>query len=282
MRLTANGILCNMVKHPLEFCKDFFPNLYTAIYRWIMGAVYSNRLEKEMGGIDKMHFSYQSSMMIPASYEIKWWRRFVDEVREGDTVIDIGAYVGILTVILAKKVGKGGEVLAFEPLPDHLKLLRRNIKLNKVSQQVAVFDNAIGNNEMVSIVKDDSYSHVVSYSQLNNPDNVRNAGTIKVQSKSLDELFPHKKIDLLKIDTEGYEGVIIAGSVNLLRRKEGYPRFIFIELHPYAWKEFGVNSKEMFALLEDAGYTLDLPVLPDGIDFEDIKYPCMMFASRSD
>jgi protein-L-isoaspartate O-methyltransferase len=50
----------------------------------------------------------------------------------GDTVYDIGANIGYITLSLAKRVGRHGHVLAFEPIPQTFDLLRRNIEINEV------------------------------------------------------------------------------------------------------------------------------------------------------
>lgn len=59
-------------------------------------------------------------------------RRFVEQfLKEGMTMLDIGAHHGFYTVLASKKVGSSGRVFAFEPSPrEHQKLLR-HLKLNR-------------------------------------------------------------------------------------------------------------------------------------------------------
>ena len=47
--------------------------------------------------------------------------------REGDIIIDAGAYFGYFTILAAKKVGKTGKVIAFEPDPRNYKILQKNV-----------------------------------------------------------------------------------------------------------------------------------------------------------
>src|ERR1700677_4525023 len=57
-------------------------------------------------------------------------RAIRDYVSAGDTVYDIGANVGYVSLSLAKRVGSRGTVVAFEPLQRNVDLLRRNIQVN--------------------------------------------------------------------------------------------------------------------------------------------------------
>jgi FkbM family methyltransferase len=49
----------------------------------------------------------------------------MQEVREGDTIVDVSAYIGVLTIAMAKKIGNTGKVIAFEPNPQSLALLKK-------------------------------------------------------------------------------------------------------------------------------------------------------------
>ena len=53
-------------------------------------------------------------------------------VATGDTVYDIGANMGYVSLSLAKQVGLSGHVVAFEPVPRNLELLRTNIENNRL------------------------------------------------------------------------------------------------------------------------------------------------------
>ena len=53
--------------------------------------------------------------------------------QRGDIAIDAGAYVGHMTVFLAKIVGPEGSVIAFEPDPINYERLIKNINLNKLT-----------------------------------------------------------------------------------------------------------------------------------------------------
>lgn len=55
----------------------------------------------------------------------------IKNVKPGQTVIDVGANIGLYTLLLAKLVGADGRVLAFEPGPVSFGLLTVNVHLNR-------------------------------------------------------------------------------------------------------------------------------------------------------
>lgn len=52
-------------------------------------------------------------------------------LRAGDLFVDAGGNIGWFAVVGSKLVGPSGRVLTFEPDPFNVRLLRRNLRLNK-------------------------------------------------------------------------------------------------------------------------------------------------------
>ncbi len=229
-------------------------------------------LKKKIGDIGKIYVSFNLRQeSLPTQIESDWWARLINEIRPQDTIADVGAYIGIFTVLLAKKTGPNGKVLAFEPNPKSLALLKENVRINGVSQQVEYYNFAIGKGPgQLLLVNEAATSHIVSSDKESN--------CFSVKSSSLDALIGDRKIDLIKIDVEGYENNVIYGARDLLRKKDA-PRFIWIECHPYL-KEAGFNSTEIKAQLEDAGYAIEVPALPPDKELDGLDHHWVMFASR--
>ena len=136
----------------------------------------------------------------------------------GDIVVDVGASIGAFSIRSSLIVGEKGKVIAIEPEPNSFKILDTNIKANKLSN-VLCLNLALSNKEgyeNLHIKSDIPYwssfkKNTVSYDKIT---------TVKV--KTLSNLFSELKlqrIDLLKIDTQGYEKEIIEGSLELIQRK---------------------------------------------------------------
>src|ERR1043165_1953864 len=66
-----------------------------------------------------------------------------ERVTSGDTYWDIGASIGLYSVLLAKAVGEKGAVVAFEPEPRSFQRLEQNVALNRLNN-VRLFRNALG------------------------------------------------------------------------------------------------------------------------------------------
>ena len=129
----------------------------------------------------------------------------------GDTFVDVGANIGFLSLVGASTVGKKGEVLAFEPVPSTYELLVENKELNGFTQ-LQTFAFAIGNEAgQVKIYPEDQNRGGASIL------NVRSEVGVNIEVKRLDDLVLAKKIDLIKIDVEGYELEVLKGAENKIR-----------------------------------------------------------------
>jgi FkbM family methyltransferase len=69
------------------------------------------------------------------------------KVRPGDTIAEMGAYMGYYTLYLAEKAGKEGKVIAIEPMPDNLKYLKKNVSYNKLKNVIVVEKGVWNSNE---------------------------------------------------------------------------------------------------------------------------------------
>lgn len=164
-------------------------------------------------------------------------------------VYDVGANIGYVSLALAKAVGQGGRVVAFEPLPTNLVRLRANMALNPEGNRVQIVGAAVG----ASISQDSFMVHKsggMGKLQASKGRQAEYEGSITVEVVSLDEWIRENHgapPGLIKIDVEGGEAAVLEG----LRRtlKNDRPT-ILIELHgPEATSAVQAN-------LASAGYAL--------------------------
>lgn len=135
--------------------------------------------------------------------------------KPGGHVVDVGANIGYYAILLRSLVGTSGRVICFEPDPDNLRELETNISQNAFNN-VRIVNSAVG--------KKDGF---VSFScGLNG--HVSSQGKLTVPITKLDS-FLDQTVDLLKIDVEGYEGDVLEGSEETIRK---WHPAIFLELHP--------------------------------------------------
>ena len=148
-----------------------------------------------------------------------WERNQTEELREilrpGDTFIDVGADFGWYTVIGAKAVGPTGRVIAFEPVPQNLEFLRRNVAANGCANariEPLALSNKSG--KLTFHLSRENLGDHSMFSIADRPD------AIEVQATTLDEYLRNDsgKIALIKIDTQGAEGLILEGMREVLQK----------------------------------------------------------------
>jgi FkbM family methyltransferase len=142
--------------------------------------------------------------------EIHLQRAIRKYVSVGDTVYDIGANVGYVSLCFAKQVGTGGCVIAFEPVPRNIEAFRRNIDINNITN-VSLLEAAAAEKAgeaVIRIAGNLSTASLVWHK--NNP----SATEICIRTVSIDELVDAGQLgtpNFVKIDVEGAEGSVLQG-----------------------------------------------------------------------
>lgn len=167
-------------------------------------------------------------------------------LREGDTVIDAGANIGITALLFRSYVGVSGRVMAFEPHPRTFEYLRSNIKLNGVAN-VDCFNMALGDSQRNVSLSDqgkrDTCNAIAS----------GDAGGIEVPMRTLDDVVSHEKVGtirLIKVDCEGFESSVLGGASKILERTD----FLIVEVIDGNLKKYGSSVQEIYDLLMGKGF----------------------------
>jgi FkbM family methyltransferase len=168
-------------------------------------------------------------------------------LRPGMTVLDVGANIGYYVLLEHRAVGPTGCVVAIEPAPRNAALLRENIALNALAR-VQVLDAAIGDRDGPGVL------HISSKSNWNSmlPIDGSSEGTVDVQMLRLDTVVERlglERIDLVRMDLEGYETTVFRGMAETLRR---FRPTLVMELHP---RHVPVEElRELLSTLDGLGY----------------------------
>jgi len=175
-----------------------------------------------------------------------------DNVFSGNIVVDLGANIGYFTCLLAKIVGEGGKVFAFEPDPRNLKLLRRNIQENDY-KNVIIADKAVsdvnGSCTLYSSQKKFGANRIFESKKKETHDFI----PIKSETICLDDYFEKqnllKKIDFIKIDVEGSEFRAFNGMKKILELNNNLK--IFTEIAPSLLEDAGSSGKQVLDFLQE-------------------------------
>jgi FkbM family methyltransferase len=137
-------------------------------------------------------------------------RAIRDYVVEGDTVYDIGANLGYVSLSLAKQVGPNGRVIAFEPVPRNIELLRRNIELNGL-RNISMLEFAASDKSGEAVIRlAENLATASMVWHRNNPA----ATELSIKTVAVDDLVAAGDLAypaFVKIDVEGAEGPVLLG-----------------------------------------------------------------------
>ena len=178
-----------------------------------------------------------------------------NSIRAGDVVMDIGANIGVFTVLMARWAEKG-TVHAFEPSPEAFSALRRHLALNHVEAQVVPVAAAVS----------DVVGEAVFYAHSRNGENSLNPAiaeripteALRVPVVTIDEYAGQHNVmpSFLKIDIEGYEFHALAGGLATIRASK--PTML-VEMHAHLWNEIPTARQHMDVVvpaLKQLGYSI--------------------------
>ena len=189
-----------------------------------------------------------AKFMYGTSYEEKVNKTIKNTVMQGDIIWDIGANIGVYTLIFSELTGKKGKVYSFEPHPDTFVKLKTlstkdnieflNLGLSNEKKQMLFSNKA--NNELNSIV-DESYNGEKISTNIETADNI-----IKMKFANIP--------NYIKIDVEGYELFVLQG-MNLLL-KNSILRNLMIEVHHSVMDELNITDgpKQISTILKDNNF----------------------------
>lgn len=141
-------------------------------------------------------------------------------VQKGDVVFDVGANIGLVSVMLSKIVGENGIVHSFEPHPDTFQELLKTLALNSCTN---VRVNAVA----LSSINGAADLHYVNNNKLSSLGSIADKTygenkSMKVPTITIDSYCDShnvSRIDFLKIDVEGFEYQVLSGATRMLSNK---------------------------------------------------------------
>ncbi len=213
-----------------------------------------------------------SELIIHKIHEPLTTSLIIKKLTQGMHCIDIGSNIGYYAILESSKIGDNGTVWSIEPSPQNFETLSKNIILNQ-RKNIKCYNIAIGdeNGKIDFLISEKS-----NWSKIKNKiDHIENGDkTIQVDIMTLDSFSQKneiKKVDLLRMDVEGYERNIIEGSINFL---EKFKPILMIEVHKMIMGNNRTN--EFLEKLQKMNYeceyfiprVFDVPIIGD---LKDIK-----------
>jgi len=139
--------------------------------------------------------------------------------KKGDTILDVGANIGSITIPCAKYFN----VYAFEPFNFTFNILKKNIEINNVN--VKLYNKAVGHTNTVTTLSDVVLDEKHNVTKLDSKEKI-NYGAVQIgingqetEMITLDSLIDEiDKVSLIKVDTEGLEPLVFYGAKNIINR----------------------------------------------------------------
>jgi FkbM family methyltransferase len=142
--------------------------------------------------------------------ELDW---LLPRIRPTDVVWDVGANIGIYTVLMAQRAAR---VVAFEPMPETFGRLQHNVALNgidNVDLVNAALSDAPGRARMLAMPEGPGGNHLLR--------DGHDAGTVEVEVLTGDGYVDEHRAapDVIKVDIEGFEPEFVRGSLRMIRTR---------------------------------------------------------------
>ncbi len=174
----------------------------------------------------------------------------------GMITLDIGANVGSHALHMARLVRPGGRVYAFEPTIYAMSKLRRNVELNPWASDIVVPIHAFVGDAQTTPPAAVYSSWDLEHLELGHRDHGGQlksaAGAEAITIDAFVQRMALDRLDLIKIDVDGYETNVVRGAVDTLRRLRPY---ILLELCEYTLAEGGSSVRELTGALAELGYS---------------------------
>jgi len=175
----------------------------------------------------------------------------VNNIKEADVFIDVGANIGYFSMLAAKQKVK--KILAFEPVPKTFDMLTLNIRHNNFNDIIKAFNIALGSKEhVVKCISSLGPKNHIEYQKNNIHTGL---STIDIKISTLDRLLKDEKevksVDFIKIDVEGYEYEFLQGA----RETIGvFKPMILMEIEEHRLAKYNASAQQVFDFLSDLDY----------------------------
>lgn len=215
------------------------------------------------------------ALVYRGTYEMEATRWVKKVLRPGSVCLDIGANSGYYSMLFGKIVGKTGRVIAFEPSPDFLTRLRNHVDLNGLNNVVSFqkglsdetgtleliqggcnatfFSGRLNDENSQAKFADEHHRQHYEVRKYSVP-----ISTIDTELKNLGI----DRVDLIKMDIEGFEQKCIRGGLNTIERFRPY---LLVEYSPVLGGGLRRTLKEVLGALESLNYRFmrdDYPTAP--------------------
>lgn len=237
------------------FWWDFTMNRRKVLKLQVLQSVFVSFLG--IGDIVKILYSDQHLVRFRKSFEYHTLNLFVGFLKDGDVVIDVGANIGLFSLLGSRYVGQAGRIYAFEPTSATFEILKENIRINAIEniapQKIPLADKSIPIIMVNPAGEGGEYFDALN--RIQQVDQERLTGAV-IYTETLDDFIRQndiRKIDIIKIDIEGAELLFFKGAKESLTKFR--PKIIF-EANEKHCEAFNYSVMDVLTYVKEVGYKL--------------------------
>jgi len=184
------------------------------------------------------------------AYEISL---FKSELKMDDVVLDIGANIGLYSLIASKSIEEMGRVYSFEPDVVSFENLKQNSIRNFCKNIIPINMAVSSTNGIARLAPSSNKSSRSGYHLIKQEKNLH---SVKIETVCVDDFLKNKekKIDVIKLDCEGSEFDALKGMKNILDYNNDVK--IFLEFNPSALNRLDVNIEDFLDFLFDLNFII--------------------------
>ena len=227
------------LKAPLN--TEYTDDIVEFPYRTIETPAYLKFDQGNMSGLTLLLTkTYQDVVFSGGNYDLEVFAAIKQEDIKDKVIFEVGAFMGVNSLLFAKSSSPNGRVIAFEPNPWNRNRIFLNLSHNQnLAQRIEVYDYALGDINDISSMAisseiDKGYSSTSrisdSHPKINNKDLPPGFFDVDVKIRTLDWFVETTGIvpDVIKVDIEGAEYFLLRGGLKTLQKNRP---ILFIELH---------------------------------------------------
>lgn len=203
--------------------------------------------------IDNNNGEVDNEIYLHGAFEKPCLELIKNNLNKGGVFIDIGANIGQHSLFASKIVGNDGRVVLFEPLKDLCEQIEKSVQKNEIKN---IFINNVGCGDKEIVLPIYSSRKNMGASSVFPSDDKKKNGNIEivVPDRILEK---ERRVDFIKIDTEGYEMEVLRGLKETIIKH--HPK-ILLELSPcyYRLKDDGISGDIIKFLFENKYLIEDL------------------------
>lgn len=215
-------------------------------------------METKISNICNFTFEYftQDNMALGCVGNNKEWEphitnfvKLYNNLYNIENIIDVGANFGYHTIVFSREVK--GNVFAFEPQIQNFSLLEKNVKHNDINN-IILYNYACGDDTCdIKMPIIQNISHRVNMGDFTPNVILYNNDNFSVTKSVLLDNMDLPKIDLIKIDVQGWEKKVLTGCYNILKT---YKPILIVEFEYFQLSKTNTTCKELFDFIRNNNY----------------------------